>query len=270
MRITEGDAPSGRPTIRHTEIHMPSRTIQKRILSPTAFGAAAVALAAAPAALAATHASGAGAGAGAAGLTPMPAAVQARSAPFTIGLSARSVAAGSKVTISGLANARAGTPLTIISDALSSSRLVDGVPAVRTSTFVEGTYRAVVVVPPATRPGTYAIVLRASGRKVASTSIMVTARSRGGGGRPGNRRACAGIGFTVLHNDQSGGVRLPAGGYRVTSPNLDCSTASADFTTFLDRYNGAIPGWTASASGAGRGTFTQRATGRRFTVTYGR
>ena len=246
---------------------MHSRTIQKRILSPTGLGVGAVAaaLAAAPAALAGTPASGAGS----AGLTPT-AAVQARSAPFTIGLSARSVSAGSKVTISGLANARAGTPLTIISDALSSSRLVNGVPAVRTPAFVEGTYRAVVVVPPATRPGTYAIVLRANGKKVASTSITVTARSGGGGGQPSHRRACAGIGFTVLHNDQSGGVRLPAGGYRVTSPNLDCSTASADFTTFLDRYNGAIPGWTGSASGAGRGTFTQRATGRRFTVTHTR
>ena len=246
---------------------MPSRTIQKRIpsiLSRTGLGmgAATIALATAPAALAATHATDTGA----ASLTPVAAVVQARSAPFTIGLSARSVRGGSKVTISGLANARAGTPLTITSNALSSSRLVDGVPAVQTPTFVEGTYRTTVVVPPATKPGTYAIVLRAHGQKVASTSINVTA----GGGRPTSRLACAGIRFTVLHNDRSGGVTLPAGAYDVTSPNLDCGTASANFTTFLNKYNGSIPGWTASASGAGHATFTQRGTGRRFTVAHTR
>ena len=66
------------------------------------------------------------------------------------------------------------------------------------------------------------------------------------------------------------GVALPQGGYTVSSPNLDCSTASADFTTFLDKYNGAIPGWTATSSVAGRGTFTQRGTGKQFTVTHTR
>jgi hypothetical protein len=242
-------------------------TIQKRIpsiLSRTGLGAgiAAIALAVAPAAFAATSDGGTS-------LAPL-AAAQAKSAPFTIGLSAGSVTPGSQVTISGLAFARAGTPLTIMSNAISSSRLVNGVPAVTTPAFVEGTYRTTVVIPPAIKPGTYAIILRANGKQVASTSITVTARGGTSGTRPSGRPACAGIGFTVLHNDQSGGVKLPAGAYRITSSNLDCSVASVDFTTFLNKYNGAIPGWTGSTSGAGQGTYTQRGTGKTFTVRHTR
>jgi hypothetical protein len=232
-------------------------------LSRTGLGAglAVLALAAAPAAaLAATpHRSS-----GAAPLAPTTATAAADSAPFTIGLSAASVTPGSRVTISGLAMARAGTPLTIMSKAISSSRLVGGVPAVRTPAFVEGTYRTSVLIPPATTPGSYSIVLRANGRPVASTSIDVAAN--GSGARRSGRPACAGIGFSVLHDDRSGGVSLPAGAYRVTSSSLDCSTASADFTRFLDRDNGAIPGWSAATTGAGHGTFTQRGTGASFTV----
>jgi hypothetical protein len=228
-------------------------------------GVAALALAAAPAAFASTGASGAGA----ASLAPA-AVAQAKSAPFTIGLSADSVTPGSRLTISGLAFARAGTPLTITSDAIASSRMVNGVPAVQTPAFVEGTYRATVVVPPATRPGTYSIVLSANGKTVATTTIKVVARGGVPAGRPTGRLACAGIGFTVLHNDRSGGAALPAGAYRVTSSNLDCGTASADFTLFLDKYNGAIPGWSATSPAAGRATFTQRGTGKQFTVTHTR
>jgi hypothetical protein len=246
-------------------------TIQKRI--PSIFsriglgaGVAAIALAAAPAAFAATS----DGGSGGTSLAPLVAAAQAKSAPFTIGLSAGSVTPGSQVTISGLAFARAGTPLTIMSNAISSSRLVNGVPAVTTPAFVEGTYRTTVVIPPAIKPGSYAIILRANGKQVASTSITVTARGGTSGNRPSGRAACAGIGFTVLHNDQSGGVKLPAGAYRITSSNLDCSVASVDFTTFLNKYNGAIPGWTGSSSGAGNGTYTQRGTGKSFTVSHTR
>ena len=240
------------------------RTIEQRIHSLPSLsraglgiGTVTVALAAAPVAVAVR---------GAAPLASIPAAGQPKSAPFTIGLSAGTVSAGSKVTISGLASARAGTPLTISSDALSSSRLVNGVPAVQTPAFVEGTYRTTVLVPPATRPGRYAITLTANGKKVAVTSIRVTARGGGSGGQPTGRSGCVGIGFTVLHNDSSGGVTLPAGAYTVTSQNLNCSTASADFTTFLNKYNGAIPGWTATPKGVGRGTYSQRGTGKSFTV----
>ena len=60
--------------------------------------------------------------------------------------------------------------------------------------------------------------------------------------------SCKGISFTVLHNDTSGGVTLPAGKYTVSSPNLGCKTASSYFTRFLDHYNKAIPGWTGKST----------------------
>ena len=44
--------------------------------------------------------------------------------------------------------------------------------------------------------------------------------------------SCNGIGFRVLHNDQSGGGILPDGSYTVSSPNLGCSTASS----YLPRF----------------------------------
>jgi hypothetical protein len=78
--------------------------------------------------------------------------------------------------------------------------------------------------------------------------------------------SCRGISFTVLHNDQSGGVTLPNGSYIVSSPNLGCLTASNDFTTFLDRYNHAIPGWAAKPLASGGGTFTKNGSAVQFTV----
>lgn len=237
-------------------------------------GVLVAALAVTPTALAAAPRSGG------ASLTPSAATVDGTTAPFTIGLSASSVPAGSRLTISGLANARAGTRLTLVSNAFSSSRRVGGAPAITTSALAEGTYRTTVLVPAATKPGAYAILLRARGRQVASTSARITARggsSRGGstsagspsgrltsGGRTG--AACAGIAFTVLHRDRPGRVTLPAGAYRITSPNLDCATASSDFTAFLERDNLAIPGWTATSTGPGHATYTQRATGKTLTV----
>jgi hypothetical protein len=78
--------------------------------------------------------------------------------------------------------------------------------------------------------------------------------------------ACPSIGFTVMHNDRTGGLVLPAGRYRVWSPNLSCKTASADFTTFLNHYQGTIPGWTTKQYGRGYGVFTQTRTGDSFAV----
>jgi hypothetical protein len=78
--------------------------------------------------------------------------------------------------------------------------------------------------------------------------------------------ACTGIGFTVLHNDRSGGVALPGGPYRVSSPNMSCRTASNDFTTFLNRYQGAIPGWTGRQIAKGYGTYTKNGSELTFTV----
>jgi Protein of unknown function (DUF4232) len=78
--------------------------------------------------------------------------------------------------------------------------------------------------------------------------------------------SCAGIGFTVLHNDQSGGVTLPAGKYTVSSPNLGCKPASNYFTTFLNKYNHAIPGWSGKAIAKGWGTYTNNSHTAQFTV----
>jgi hypothetical protein len=78
--------------------------------------------------------------------------------------------------------------------------------------------------------------------------------------------SCGGISFTVLHNDQSGGVILPAGSYTVSSPNLGCKPASNLFETFLDKYNNGIPGWKGKAIAKGWGTYTKNKTTTRFTV----
>jgi hypothetical protein len=79
---------------------------------------------------------------------------------------------------------------------------------------------------------------------------------------------CPGIGFTVMHNDRSGGVVLPKGSYRVASPQLGCKTSSAYFTTFLNKYQGQIPGWTGKQLGPGYGTYTNNRTNQTFTVRY--
>ncbi len=80
--------------------------------------------------------------------------------------------------------------------------------------------------------------------------------------------SCQGIGFTVLHNDRSGGLVLPAGPYKVSSPDFSCKTASSYFTTFLNKYQGPIPGWTGTQLGYGYGTYTNTATKQYFTVKY--
>jgi hypothetical protein len=79
---------------------------------------------------------------------------------------------------------------------------------------------------------------------------------------------CPGIGFTVMHNDRSGGVVLPKGSYRVASPQLGCKTSSAYFTRFLNKYQGQIPGWTGKQLGTGYGTYTNNRTKQTFTVKY--
>lgn len=78
--------------------------------------------------------------------------------------------------------------------------------------------------------------------------------------------SCKSIGFTVLHNDSSGGVTLPAGAYAVMSPNLDCRTASSYFTTFLNKYNKAIPGWKGKVIARGWGTYIRNNSSTQFTV----
>ena len=108
-----------------------------------------------------------------------------------------------------------------------------------------------------------------------SFTVKLIKRKNGGGSNNNNwwwrwRRQrsgrCPSITFTVLHNDQSGGVRLPAGQYRISSSTLSCSTASSFFKTFLSKYSGNIPGWKGTASGTGNGTYRRNSNGTSFTV----
>ena len=115
-----------------------------------------------------------------------------------------------------------------------------------------------------------------------AATAMAATSSGGAGARPaaatrtnGARSArtnaavsCDGISFTVLHNDRSGGLVLPAGPYKVSSPDYSCKTASSYFTTFLNKYQGTIPGWTGKQLGYGYGTYTNNTTQRYFTVRY--
>ena len=78
--------------------------------------------------------------------------------------------------------------------------------------------------------------------------------------------ACPGIGFTVLHNDRSGGITLPKGSYTVSSATMSCKAASKDFTYFLNHYQGKIPGWTGHQIAPGYGTYTNNRTHQSFTV----
>jgi hypothetical protein len=220
-------------------------------------GIAAAALAGAPTAFAATS--------GGAAVTPA-AAHAAKSAPFTIGLSSTAVKPGAKLTISGLAYARAGLNLTIASDAIASARTVNGIPAVQTPALVEGIYHTTVRVPPATEPGVYSVALRFGNRQVASVNSLRVVPASSHTGSPTGLNRCAAISFTVLHNDRAGGAYLPAGAYTVSSRNMDCGTASADFTSFLAGAGKAIPGWSTTSPAAGRATFNQRNSGLSFSV----
>ena len=234
-------------------IHSPVRISPLKLVGLGAIGA--TALAGAPTALAASS--------GGAAVTP--AITHAASSAFTIGISAGTAQPGQKLNVSGLAYARAGLNLTITSDAIASSRMVAGVPAVQTPALVEGIYHTTVRVPPATEPGTYSVSLRFNNRQVAATSLRVVAAGSHTGGST-RLNACSGIGFTVLHDDRAGGAYLPAGSYTVSSLTMDCGTASADFTGFLAGAGKTIPGWNSASPAAGRATFTQRNSGLSFSV----
>jgi hypothetical protein len=181
------------------------------------------------------------------------------SPPFTLGLSDNTAKPGQRIVASGLANARAGLPLTLISKAISSSKSVKGFPAVTTPALVEGIFRTTIRIPPAIKNGTYTIKLKFKGKQVAQTTVRVISNSPVRGG-------CAGIGFTVLHNDKAGVAYLPKGGYNVTSRNISCSAASQQFVKFLAAAGKPLAGWTSSSSGTGKGTFTQKSNGHSFSV----
>src|ERR1700709_2377364 len=106
----------------------------------------------------------------------------------------------------------------------------------------------------------------AAGGVAAALAVAVATSATAATTAPPAKASCTGISFSVLHNDQSGGVTLPAGQYTVSSPNLGCKPASNNFTTFLDKYNHAIPGWTGKAIAKGWGTYTKNKSTTQFTV----
>lgn len=89
--------------------------------------------------------------------------------------------------------------------------------------------------------------------------------SGGGSGTHPTGSRCPGT-FRVLHNDRIGKLRLPKGPYRITlvRSGVSCSQASAQFTRFLQDYEGALPRpWVLNVQTA---TFTRGAGGAGFRV----
>jgi hypothetical protein len=77
--------------------------------------------------------------------------------------------------------------------------------------------------------------------------------------------SCSGT-FQVLHNDKIGAFSLPGGSYTVTATNISCSSASSLFTSFLDDWDGKLPGgWRTVIKGVGNGGFSGPR-GQSFTV----
>ena len=105
----------------------------------------------------------------------------------------------------------------------------------------------------------------AAGGVAAALAVAFTVATSATAAAPA-KASCTGISFTVLHNDQSGGVILPKGKYTVSSTNLGCKPASNYFTTFLNKYNHAIPGWTGKAIAKGWGTYMNNSGTAQFTV----
>jgi hypothetical protein len=65
--------------------------------------------------------------------------------------------------------------------------------------------------------------------------------------------------FQVLHNDQIGAMKLPAGAYNVSVTNLSCASASSLFAEFLSDYDGVLPfPWRTNPA---RKSFTNGASG---------
>jgi hypothetical protein len=53
--------------------------------------------------------------------------------------------------------------------------------------------------------------------------------------------------FTVLHNDQIGSVKIPAGQYTVAPKGVTCKNSAILIERFLDDYDGILPdGWTVT------------------------
>jgi hypothetical protein len=77
--------------------------------------------------------------------------------------------------------------------------------------------------------------------------------------------SCPGT-FQVLHDDKIGTFSLPGGAYKIKATNISCSSTSSLFTTFLNDWDGKLPGgWRTVIKGVGNGGFTGPR-GQSFTV----
>lgn len=97
------------------------------------------------------------------------------SAPESINVSPRSVRAGAKVTISGVAPAgtKTGAKLTLLSDAFPTAHKITGIPAITTSVGKDRAYSATVRIPAQTKANTYAITGRVGGHYLPVVSLRV-------------------------------------------------------------------------------------------------
>ena len=99
---------------------------------------------------------------------------------------------------------------------------------------------------------------------LALTAVLLVGLVYAGAGRAATT-SCPGT-FQVLHNDRIGKFVLPAGPYTMTATNISCSSASSLFTTFLNDWDGKLPGgWRTVIKGVGDGGFTGPR-GQSFTV----
>jgi hypothetical protein len=106
----------------------------------------------------------------------------AHKAPYfktTMRVSPGTVSQGARVTISGDAGTplRAGTTITFVSFAFASRYHVDGVPAVRTQVFTDGTYRATARIQSGLRHTRYAVDASANGKSVGPVVWMNVRRA---------------------------------------------------------------------------------------------
>jgi hypothetical protein len=95
--------------------------------------------------------------------------------PASIRVSARSIRAGGKVTISGVAptGTKRGARLTLMSDAFPAAHKVTGIHAITTRVRANGTYSTTVRVPGATKANTYAITGRVAGHYLPVVRLRV-------------------------------------------------------------------------------------------------
>ena len=100
---------------------------------------------------------------------------RAAARPYSsVTVSARTVHAGQRVTISGNAprNARAGTWITLMSDAFAAKQGVNGIPAIRTQVLVNGKYSATATIAKGLQHTNYAVMGTFQGKGLDTVAWM--------------------------------------------------------------------------------------------------